>query len=58
MGEYGKDRSIGTVQDHWMSAMQSYIDAADCIPDDDKNHPCKATVLLTSFHALMLFKGI
>jgi len=39
MGEYGKDRSIGTVQDHWMSAMQSYIDAADCIPDDDKNHP-------------------
>lgn len=60
MVEHGADRSVDAVEDHFVSAMESYFDAADCLPDDDLNHPCKSSRLL--FFVLSeshtLFQGI
>ncbi|KAJ4477334.1 hypothetical protein J3R30DRAFT_3703667 [Lentinula aciculospora] len=39
IGEVGKDRTANTVGEHYISAMELYILAAACLPEDDENHP-------------------
>ncbi|KAJ3869181.1 hypothetical protein EV359DRAFT_77009 [Lentinula novae-zelandiae] len=39
LGNFGKDRKVETVRKHYTSAMELYILAAACLPEDDENHP-------------------
>ncbi|KAJ3890005.1 hypothetical protein GG344DRAFT_66626 [Lentinula edodes] len=39
LGNFGKDQKVETVRKHYTSAMELYILAAACLPEDDENHP-------------------
>ncbi|KAJ3852580.1 hypothetical protein EV368DRAFT_40747 [Lentinula lateritia] len=39
LGNFGEDQKAETVRKHYTSAMELYIQAAACLPEDDENHP-------------------